>query len=55
MKFDILRVSPIQTPNYRLRKVKPGVLLIKFHPRIHMMALLVTILGSKNQKKYSEF
>jgi hypothetical protein len=29
--------------------------LSKFHPRTKLTALLVTIMGSRNQKKYSEF
>jgi hypothetical protein len=40
---------------FRLRKVKPWVLFSKFHRRTNLMALLVTILGFRNQNYYSEF
>jgi hypothetical protein len=40
---------------FRLRRINTWVLLNKFHPRTHLMAFLVTILGSRNKKKYSEF
>jgi hypothetical protein len=41
--FDIQRVPPIQ------------ILLRKFYRRTNSMGLVITILGSKNQKKYTEF
>jgi hypothetical protein len=40
---------------FRLRKVNPWVLFSKFYRRSNLMAYLVTILGARNQKKYSEF
>jgi hypothetical protein len=40
--------SSLKTP-FRLRKVKPWVLLRKFHRRTNLTALLVTISGSRNK------
>jgi hypothetical protein len=40
---------------FRLRRVKPWVLLRKYHRRTNPMTFLATILGSKNQTKYSDF
>jgi hypothetical protein len=52
LKFWVLRVPPVQisTQNEKMK-----VLCNKFQRRIYLMALLVTKLGSRYQKKYSEF
>jgi hypothetical protein len=39
----------------RAKSIFYSVLFNKFHPRIILMAFLVTIIGSRNQKKYSKF
>jgi hypothetical protein len=52
LKSDILRVPPIQLPT---KKSETWVLLMKFHRRMNLTALLVTILGSRNKNKHSEF
>jgi hypothetical protein len=40
---------------FRLKEVKTWVWLSKFHPRTKLTALLVIIMGSRNQEKYSDF
>jgi hypothetical protein len=49
LKFDILRV-PHTNSDYE--KLNLEFFLRKFHPRTYLMTLLVTMLGSKNQKKH---
>jgi hypothetical protein len=52
MKFDIQKVPAIQIPTKMGQNLS---FLNKLHPRTHLVALLVTILGSRNKKKYSKF
>jgi hypothetical protein len=52
LKFRVLRVPPIQILS---QNGKIQVLFNKFHRRIKLMALLVTILGSRNKKANSKF
>jgi hypothetical protein len=49
LEIGILRVPPIQIPT------KKGVLFSKFHHKTNLLAFLVIILGSRNQKNYSGF
>jgi hypothetical protein len=63
LKYQFLRVAILKrffevllylAYKIRLRKVKPWVLLSKFHRRTNLTALLVTILGSRSKTKYSK-
>jgi hypothetical protein len=52
LKFWVLRVPPIQISS---QNGKIQVLFNKFSRRINLMALLLTILGSRNKKMNSKF